>query len=219
MRTVVKLKISHHCRRYISPSHSRYSIPFFRLVTYTYLTAPIIQFSLYTLSVVEIYAILSSALFPHSKTAANQTYDLDLSKGFFVGILLMYSGAIVRATSYRHLGRYFTFELSLRPGHKLITDGPYSIVRHPSYVGSLFFYSGACLTQMLSPGSWFVESGMWTGNGGKLFALAYLGYSITICYFLLSRVPVEDRVLQKEFKEEWVDWSKRTPYRLIPFVY
>lgn len=145
--------------------------------------------------------------------------NTELSPSFIVGTVLMCAGALTRIASYRQLGRYFTFELSVRKEHKLITDGPYSIVRHPGYVGSILFFSGACISQIFCRGSWFVESGVWGGIGGKLFALAYVGYSFFLLFYLVLRIPNEDLVMRQEFKEEWIAWSKRTPYRLIPFVY
>jgi len=39
----------------------------------------------------------------------------------------------------------FTFEMSIRKNHKLITSGPYAIVRHPSYVGVILVASGLML--------------------------------------------------------------------------
>ncbi|PSR94549.1 hypothetical protein PHLCEN_2v4417 [Hermanssonia centrifuga] len=132
---------------------------------------------------------------------------------------MMYAGVLIRLAAYRQLGRQFTFQLSVRKGHKLITDGPYSIVRHPGYVGSVLFFSGACTSQIFCRGSWFMESGAWASVGGKLFAVTYLGYISFLLSCLVLRIPNEDLVMQQEFKEEWVEWSKRTPYRLIPFVY
>ncbi|OAX34700.1 ICMT-domain-containing protein, partial [Rhizopogon vinicolor AM-OR11-026] len=51
------------------------------------------------------------------------------------GCCMCVIGAAVRSHCYRTLGRLFTFELSIRQDHKLVTSGPYSIVRHPSYTG------------------------------------------------------------------------------------
>ena len=54
-------------------------------------------------------------------------------------------GGLIRYTCYRALGRMFTFEMSIRRNHKLIMSGPYAIVRHPSYVGSILVVSGMML--------------------------------------------------------------------------
>ncbi|KAM5531771.1 hypothetical protein V8D89_014541 [Ganoderma adspersum] len=40
---------------------------------------------------------------------------------------------------------FFTFEVIIKDDHKLITSGPYSYVRHPSYTGILCLTTGAYL--------------------------------------------------------------------------
>lgn len=37
------------------------------------------------------------------------------------------------------LGNLFTFEVMIRKNHKLITDGPYAYLMHPSYTGINLF--------------------------------------------------------------------------------
>ena len=44
-------------------------------------------------------------------------------------------GGLIRYKCYRTLGSMFTFEMSIRKDHILVTSGPYAIVRHPSYTG------------------------------------------------------------------------------------
>jgi protein-S-isoprenylcysteine O-methyltransferase Ste14 len=67
---------------------------------------------------------------------------IQLSPLFLFGTLLTGLGGYIRYRCYRALGRLFTFEMSIRSDHKLITDGPYSIVRHPGYTGILFTITG-----------------------------------------------------------------------------
>ena len=43
------------------------------------------------------------------------------------------------------MGRMFTFEMSIRRDHKLVTSGPYGVVRHPGYTGILLVVSGMLL--------------------------------------------------------------------------
>ena len=64
---------------------------------------------------------------------------------FLVGTLVTILGGLIRYKCYRALGRMFTFEMSIRKNHKLITSGPYAIVRHPSYVGVILVASGLML--------------------------------------------------------------------------
>ena len=35
------------------------------------------------------------------------------------------------------LGRFFTYDVTIQPGHRVVTSGPYRWVRHPSYTGGL----------------------------------------------------------------------------------
>jgi protein-S-isoprenylcysteine O-methyltransferase Ste14 len=43
-----------------------------------------------------------------------------------------------------------------------------------------------------------------------------LGY---VYLLVISRVNTEDKVLKEQFETEWKEWSKRVPYKLIPYVF
>ncbi|TEB37335.1 hypothetical protein FA13DRAFT_1726409, partial [Coprinellus micaceus] len=62
---------------------------------------------------------------------------------FLLGLLLAILGASLRLAAYRHLGHMFTFEMSIRRDHKLVTRGVYAWVRHPAYTGAVAFALGA----------------------------------------------------------------------------
>ena len=137
---------------------------------------------------------------------------------FLAGCALIYSGCAIRVACYRELGRFFTWDLSIKPDQRLITTGPYSIVRHPAYTGNCLIAIGLVLSQ-IGEGSWFTECGGWASPWTKYFALAWLGWHLSKPYLLGKRVTVEDEVLKREFGEEWVQYSTRTRYRLFPFVF
>lgn len=195
---------------------------------YTLVCAPIFtlpQYNFYCIALIEALFILVSILSPSTYLprifqpgTALDVRTLHSTPIYTLGLLFMCAGSVVRASCYRHMGRFFTFELSLKQGHQLVTSGPYAIVRHPSYVGSCLFYSGACLSQ-LGSGSWLAASGLWGSYVGSVLGAAYVGYSMFICVFLLARVPKEDMMMKKEFQDKWVEYAKHTPYRLIPYVY
>ena len=52
------------------------------------------------------------------------------------------------------MGSHFTFELTLQKDHKLVTSGPYRIVRHPSYIGIYAFYLGSDLVYLVPGDQW-----------------------------------------------------------------
>ena len=146
---------------------------------------------------------------------ATSALDVRITLTFLLGTLLCATGGIMRIFCYRALGRHFTFELSLRKDHKLVTDGPYSIVRHPSYTALIMVTIGTllCLT---STGSWLSESGIMGTLIGRLLIVAWAAEVAWIPIVMIIRVGTEDEILRSEFKDEWLAWSRRTPYKLIP---
>lgn len=119
---------------------------------------------------------------------------------------------------YRELGPLFTWEVAVRDDHKLVTTGPYAIVRHPSYIGYYMLLAGNVIL-LASKGSWFVESGLWKTLWGKGVACSATAFLVSVALRLFWRVDEEDRMLKDEFGAEWDEWAKKTPYRLIPYVY
>ncbi len=144
--------------------------------------------------------------------------NVRLTPLFLAGCALIYSGCALRVACYRELGRFFTWDLSIKPDQKLITTGPYSIVRHPAYLGNSLIALGMVLSQV-GEGSWFTECGWWAAPATKAFAVVWLAWHSSKPYLLGKRVTVEDEVLRKEFGEEWERYAQRTPYRLFPFIY
>jgi protein-S-isoprenylcysteine O-methyltransferase Ste14 len=67
---------------------------------------------------------------------------IQFSSLFLLGTFLTGLGGYIRYSCYRELGRLFTFEMSIRKDHKLVTSGPYSIVRHPGYTGAVLTVVG-----------------------------------------------------------------------------
>jgi len=137
---------------------------------------------------------------------------------FLVGFFLTLCGACVRWFSYRALGPLFTFEVSIHDQHKLITTGPYSIVRHPSYIGSVCVYTGILLC-VFGSGSWIYECGWWDLVSVKIFAMFVTAISASFVSLLLSRMGAEDKMMQKEFGPQWDAWAKNVPYKLVPGIF
>ena len=57
-----------------------------------------------------------------------------------IGLILILFGIILRSWSIQILGKFFTPTIQIKEDHALIIKGPYSIVRHPSYLGSMGNY-------------------------------------------------------------------------------
>ncbi|KAF9465736.1 hypothetical protein BDZ94DRAFT_1253007 [Collybia nuda] len=144
--------------------------------------------------------------------------DLELTPLSVVGLLLVVSGAFLREYCYYTLGHFFTFEVSIRKGHRLITTGPYRSVRHPGYTGMVLLYFGT-LFWCSARGSWIRESGVLGTNFGK-GVFGFMGIIFTVLVFrLMVRMRSEDAVLKKAFGPEWDEWARRVPYLIVPGVY
>ncbi|KAJ7133308.1 hypothetical protein C8R44DRAFT_899693 [Mycena epipterygia] len=152
--------------------------------------------------------LLVDALFYHRSCRITPT--------FLLGTSLIAAGAIIRFRCFREMGRHFTFSLSLRDGHTLITTGPYAVVRHPSYTGGNMKVLGTVLTLMCD-GSW------WFGGGHAMLWGRFLAVNCIASSILLVRAYLrgtkEDAYLKKAFGEQWVQFAKIVPYMYIPGVW
>ncbi|KAF8181629.1 hypothetical protein BJ912DRAFT_854564, partial [Pholiota molesta] len=99
------------------------------------------------------------------------------------------------------------------------TEGPYSIVRHPSHTGFLLTHSRWFLWHFMA-GSSVRASGLWSTVVGKLAVLSFAGVVISgTLYRTLSRMAAEDQALQKRFGTQWDEWASRVSYMVVPYVY
>ncbi|MGB7539897.1 MAG: isoprenylcysteine carboxylmethyltransferase family protein [Anaerolineales bacterium] len=117
-----------------------------------------------------------------------------------LGALLCFPGLVFVLWGRLALGNmYFVstgFGAQLFAGHRLITSGPYAIVRHPMYFGLLLAGIGGLLLYQT-----------WTG---VIFVACGLG--------VIRRALREEEVLSKEFGAEWMDYCRRVPM-LLPRLF
>jgi protein-S-isoprenylcysteine O-methyltransferase len=57
-----------------------------------------------------------------------------------IALIGMAAGLALRTWSVRELGQFFTWHIQLVPEHRVVTSGPYRIIRHPAYSGALLLY-------------------------------------------------------------------------------
>jgi protein-S-isoprenylcysteine O-methyltransferase Ste14 len=144
---------------------------------------------------------------------------LQLTPIIALGGMMIITGSLIRLATYRYLGQFFRFEASIQRNHKLVTGGPYSIVRHPGYTGLLISHSGWFLWQFWE-GSWVRESGLLDTMQGKFAVLSYtLLVILGGLYLVLMRMSKEDEALRKHFGKQWEDWAKNVPYYVVPGIY
>lgn len=117
-----------------------------------------------------------------------------------LGALLHFAGLALTLWGRLALGDMYDvssgFGARLYAGHRLVSHGPYALVRHPMYLGILFVGAGG-----------FLLYRTWT----FLFVLGHFPA-------LLIRARREEEVLAAEFGEQWQDYCRRVPgWRLRVF--
>ena len=132
--------------------------------------------------------------------------------------ILVVLGAAIRYWCFREMGRYFTFDVTILKNHKLITTGPYGIVRHPSYTGGVFMAIGKMIWYT-ARGSWLRESMIYQMKFSWLLIAPVMLSILQSFVNIPRRIPVEDEMLKRAFGKEWNGWVKVVPYRLFPGVY
>jgi protein-S-isoprenylcysteine O-methyltransferase Ste14 len=113
------------------------------------------------------------------------------------GIVLILLGGGLRWWAILTLGRYFTFDVAVRSTQKVVQTGPYRLIRHPAYSGTLLSLLGI---------------GLALANWASLAAI--LAGAI---FGLLYRVRVEEQALIDALGQPYVDYMRHTK-RFIPFI-
>lgn len=111
------------------------------------------------------------------------------------GITLAAAGALFAAWSMWWLGRSYAVRMDVFAEHRLATDGPFAVVRHPLYFGALVYHVGATLAL-----------------GDLLLALSTLVFVLPL---LAYRAVAEERVLARAFGDEYRRYRERVP-ALLP---
>ncbi|KAF9920797.1 hypothetical protein FBU30_009273 [Linnemannia zychae] len=175
---------------------------------------------IFSLIVVKLLPVVGEV----AATIAAALYIVLMSKGVISGQLRTWQvlttvagvlGYLLRTWSFRTLDRFFTFSLTIRPNHRLVQDGPYKYLLHPSYTGLLLTGISYIFT--------LAYEGYWTDVFKPLMPLPVPGLLLTIggmliCYGMtVYRVQGEEKMLSQHFGSEWKAYASKR-WRFIPFV-
>jgi protein-S-isoprenylcysteine O-methyltransferase Ste14 len=116
----------------------------------------------------------------------------------WAGVAFMVGGIALRYGAGKTLGVFYTRTLRVQPDQHIATDGPYRIIRHPGYAGTLLLWVGALCA---------------TANWPAIVVAtpAVVGAHI-------YRIHYEEAMLVEKFGEQYETYRAHT-WRLIPFVY
>ncbi len=113
------------------------------------------------------------------------------------GLVIFLAGVILREWAIARLGRLHSGFVAIQPEHKLVRNGLYRIIRHPSYLGALVTLVGMPMVF----GTWFP-------------LLAIPGAFVAVRW----RIEDEESLLAEEFGGEFQEYKKGT-WRMIPYLY
>lgn len=117
---------------------------------------------------------------------------------FAGGAVILWAGILLYVWSVRTLGEFFRTQVQLLEGQKLVTKGPYRILRHPAYLGGILIFTGL---------------GAMTGNAVSTMlapVVVGLGYAF--------RIHVEEIALRERFGAAFDEHRKRT-WAVIPLIW
>ncbi len=117
---------------------------------------------------------------------------------FSIGVTLILLGVALRWYAIWTLGRYFTRDVAVSADQKVVQNGPYRFIRHPTYSGTFLTMLGVGLAMT---------------NWASLLALL-------LCVLVghLYRVHIEEKALIQTIGQPYVEYMHRTR-RFIPLVF
>jgi protein-S-isoprenylcysteine O-methyltransferase len=130
--------------------------------------------------------------------AVPQAESALLQRARLLGVALVIGGLALRWYAIFHLGRYFTVNVSIASGQKVVDTGPYRWVRHPSYSGALAAFLGL---------------GICTDNWLSLAVLF-----LPIAFAFRRRIAIEEAALLEGLGAPYRAYAARTR-RLVPWIY
>lgn len=149
---------------------------------------------------------LATLLFAAAMARLWRPLPLSLSKplrgtSLALGSLLYFPGLGLYLWGLKTLGAMFApstgFGVRLQAGHRLITTGPYALVRHPMYLAVIA-----------------------AGIGGLLLYRTWAMLTFSVAMFgLLVRARREEEALAAEFGTAWKSYCSRVRDRLLPGIW
>ena len=115
----------------------------------------------------------------------------------WLGVAVALAGLGFRAWAMRVLGAFYTRTLKMAENQTIVREGPYRLIRHPGYLGSILVWVGAAM----ATSNWFVV----------LITL------VAVFSAYIYRIQNEEKMLLTT-SSEYATYRSNT-WKLIPFVY
>jgi protein-S-isoprenylcysteine O-methyltransferase Ste14 len=113
------------------------------------------------------------------------------------GIAIHLASFLLAVSARRHLGQFWSGEITQKVGHQLIRTGPYRFVRHPIYTAMLGMFVGMAIV---------------SGDLHAFVAVVVIGFAY------VRKIRLEEKNLTELFGATYDDYRRRTR-ALVPWIY
>jgi len=115
---------------------------------------------------------------------------------FWSGAIITAGGLCFSVWARCYLGKNWSQAVTIKKDHKLITNGPYALARHPIYTGFLFGFVGTS-----------IALGEWRGVIAVVLVLGVL----------LHKLKLEEKWLREQFGESYEIYCQKVS-AIVPFI-
>lgn len=115
----------------------------------------------------------------------------------YVGLALFVAGELFRFWAIMTLGKYFSPIVTVFPDQKVVTWGPYRLVRHPAYGGAIISFLGIALATR------------------SVFSLPLV---LVDAAMYNNRANVEEKLLIESLGDEYIKYKSKVKKKFIPFI-
>jgi protein-S-isoprenylcysteine O-methyltransferase Ste14 len=116
----------------------------------------------------------------------------------YFSILFLFFGFSIRIYAVVLLGKFFSANVGVRKNQKLVKEGIYKYIRHPSYLGEIMCFTGVAIA-FFHP------------------IASFTAFVFPVIAFLI-RIKIEEKILEKSFCNEYHKYRLKTK-KLIPFIF
>jgi protein-S-isoprenylcysteine O-methyltransferase Ste14 len=112
-----------------------------------------------------------------------------------IGLIIYLIFSWIQIWSYRTLGENYSQEIIILKNHKLVTWGPFKLIRHPQYLSQILMDLGA---------------------GAAVLSYIIIPLAVIQIPFVIMRANLEEKLLSKYFKE-FAEYKSKSGF-MIPFI-
>jgi len=116
---------------------------------------------------------------------------------FWMGAAVTVGGLLFAIWARQHLASNWSSQVTIKQDHELITSGPYTLVRHPSYTGILAGFLGSAIAVSQVRG--------------------VIGF-VLIFFVLWAKLRLEEEWMRTQFGETYASYADHTA-ALVPYVF